>query len=259
MKNALLVVSFGTSFADTREKTIGALEKTLAAAFPDRAFYRAWTSGFIRRKLLKTTGETIDSVEDALDRMAADGVTDVLVQPTHMLPGEEFELVRKALEAGKGRFASLRLGAPLLSTPADTELLARAIEEIFASVKDSEMLCLMGHGSENLEPNVYEDLDLLFRAREKENFCVGTVEFQPGFEPVLERIRQRKPERVVLSPLMVVAGDHANNDMAGEEPDSWRSQVEAAGYPTECVLRGMGEYENIRTLYVAHAREASLL
>ena len=254
---ALLVVSFGTSYADTREKTIGALEAALASAFPDRRFYRAWTSGLIRRKIRKDTGEAIDSVEEALERMSADGVTDVLVQTTHMLPGEEFELLRSALAGAAGRFAAVSFGAPLLDAPGDAEALARAVEASFPDVGENEMLCLMGHGSEALKTNVYLSLNERFAAHGRDNIVVGTVEFDPGFAPVLERIRRREPDRVYLAPLMVVAGDHANNDMAGDEPDSWKSMVEAAGFPTVCVVRGMGEYPAVRELYVRHARAAA--
>lgn len=254
---ALLVVSFGTSYADTREKTIGALEAALAAAFPHRRFYRAWTSGFIRRKIRRDTGEAIDSVEEALARMSEDGVTDLLVQTTHMLPGEEYERLRSALAAAPDRFGSVWLGAPLLDTPEDAEALARAVEASFPELREEETLCLMGHGSQALKTNVYLALNERFAAHGRDNIVVGTVEFDPGFAPVMERIRRRKPERVYLAPLMVVAGDHANNDMAGTEPDSWKSMVEAAGFETVCVLRGMGEYPAVRELYVRRARAAA--
>ena len=270
-KKALLVVSFGTSYPETRKRTIDAMEKALADAFPDRTFYRAWTSRMIRNKLLRTTGEVIPSVEEALAAMAGDGVTDVLVQTTHMLPGEETDVLREALRAGRARFAALAMGAPLLASPEDVDALAfgdhpgavcaalaDVIEGLCPAV-EGELLCLMGHGSARIEDNVYRQLDERFRRHGREDICVGTVEFTPGFEPVLARIRERRPALVRLAPLMVVAGDHACNDMAGDEPDSWKSRIRAEGFPVECVLRGMGEYEAIRERYIRHAKDAAAL
>ncbi len=256
MSKGLLVVSFGTSVAETREKTIAAIERDLAAAFPERKFYRAWTSGIIRRKLSATEGLEIDSVEEALERMQADGITDLLVQPTHMLPGEEYGKVLRALDAAASRFARLRLGKPLLTAEADVNAVAALLEEAFSDVGPDELLALMGHGSAEAEPNYYLLLAEAFRRDGKDNFCIGTVEEAPGFAPVLEAARARKPKCVRMLPFMVVAGDHALNDMAGEGEDSWAGMLRKEGFAVDCILKGMGEFPRLRAMYTAKAKQA---
>ena len=256
MKKALLVVSFGTSVPETREKTIFALERELAAAFPDRKFYRAWTSGVIRKKLLRTEGMEIDSVHQALERMIADGVEDLLVQPTHLLDGEENRLMTEAIQAAAGQFKAVSIGAPLLSTAEDIAALAAVMREISPELAADEMFAWMGHGSGEMKDNVYEALNALFAGQGCRNVVVGTVEFDPGVDVVLERIRELKPRRTYLAPLMVVAGDHALNDMSGDEEDSWRALAEKEGTEPVCILRGLGEYKAVQALYAAHARAA---
>ncbi len=259
MKKGLLVVSFGTSCAETRALTIEALERDLAAAYPERKFFRAWTSGFIRKKLKASEGLSIDSVPEAMERILADGVTDLLVQPTHMMAGEEFSSVIDDIKAFRERFSSVSLGEPLLASSDDINLLAKALEQIFSSVGEDEMLALMGHGSSAVKENPYEKLNEVFAQDGFERFRVGTVEFEPGFAPILDAARLRRPERIHLAPLMVVAGDHALNDMAGDEEDSWSSRLKTEGFEVISVLKGMGEYASVREMYVSHANEAKLI
>ncbi len=259
MSKALLVVSFGTSFAETRKKTIEALEASLSAAFPERKPYRAWTSSIIRKKLLKTEGLQIDSVEEAMDRMLSQGITDLLVQPTHLMIGEEYRKAAEAIKAYQGRFSRMALGAPLLTTEADLLRMAKVLEESFGQVKENEMLALMGHGSAAAEPNPYVIINNALAADGYARFQIGTVEFEPGFEPLLETARKDKPKKIWLAPFMLVAGDHACNDMAGEEEDSWASRFRASGFETTCLLRGLGEYPAVQAMYAAHAGEAAVL
>ncbi len=257
MSKALLAVSFGTSFPETRHRTIDAIEETLAAAFPDRRLYRAWTSKRILKKLRERDGVCFDDLEQALARMAADGVTDLLVQPTFLLTGTETKLTRKTLAEWRGRFDAVALGEPLLTCGADVEELARALEERYGAIGEREMLALMGHGSEEAEFEPYVLLGAVFARDGYEHFKVGTVEFAPGFAPVLQAVRERHPARVTLAPLMVVAGDHANNDMAGDDEDSWKSMLEREGVQVECVLEGLGEIAGVRELYVRRAAKAA--
>lgn len=256
---ALLVVSFGTSFPETREKTIGAIEDDLAAAFPDRRFYRAWTSGVIRRKLKSATGETIDSVAEALARMAAGGMRDVLVQPTHMIAGEEYEKLCQELMQDKAMFSSVAVGTPLMAEEEDVAAVAKLLPALCPQVGREDMAVWMGHGSGALRMPVYEMLNEQLQNSGFDNHAVGTVEFAPGFEDVLRRVKKRRPHRVVLSPLMVVAGDHAVNDMAGDGPDSWKSRLRAEGVDVACVLKGLGEYAAVRALYTVRAGKARVL
>ena len=252
---AIMVVSFGTSYRETCERTIEALEADFCARFPERRFYRAWTSKIIRRKLA-AQGIIIDSVEDALDRMQKDGIKDLLVQTTHILPGEEYALTLNAVKEMRSAFSAVRIGAPLLSDQTDIAELARLLEDSFSQVECDSLLAFMGHGSGSLDAPVYEELENCFQRDGFANFCVGTVEFDPGFTPILERVRKEKPNKVYLTPLMVVAGDHANNDMAGDDPDSWRSQIAAEGIDTVCLLKGLGEYPAVRKMYIRHAEAA---
>ena len=258
MKKALLVVSFGTSLPATRERTITALEYALASAFPDRTFYRAWTSGMIRKKILTEEGLKIDSVAGALERMAADGVTDLLVQPTHLLDGEENRIMTAAVQTAAGSFESVRIGAPLLADDNDLDTMTDIMIREYPLEAD-QMFAWMGHGSSEMKVNVYERLNEILARKGADNVVVGTVEFEPEFTPVQERILSRKPRRVCMAPLMVVAGDHAVNDMAGNEEDSWKSLVTALGCEPLCILRGLGEYEAVRNMYVEHARNAAAL
>ncbi|MDO4865751.1 MAG: sirohydrochlorin cobaltochelatase [Clostridia bacterium] len=255
-RTALLAVSFGTAYEETRKKTLDAIEADLRAAFPERAFYRAWTSGTIRRKLALEKGIQIDSASEAVDRMLGDGVTDLLVQPTHMMAGGEYEALRQAIGAHARRFDTLRMGEPLLADVESLSDLADAILSTYAELRDDELLALMGHGSADSRFAAYELLDERFRASGHANICVGTVEHEPGIAPVLARVNARRPRKVTIAPLLVVAGGHAIRDMAGDGPESWKSQIGATGVQTECVLKGMGEYAAVRALYVKHARRA---
>ncbi len=259
MSKALLAVSFGTSFEDTRERTVGAIENALAKAFPDRKVYRAWTSGVIRRKLLKRDSLKIDSVEEALERLVAEGVTDLLVQPTFLLEGTETRLAREALIRYRDKFGTVRVGKPLLTDDGDVRELARALEERWAEIGPGQLLAFMGHGSEEAEFEPYTRLSRCFEEDGFPQMTVGTVEFTPGFAPVLETLRARRPEKVTLAPLMVVAGDHANNDMAGEEEDSWKSMLLKEGVEVDCRLEGLGEIPGVRELYVRRAAAAESL
>ena len=254
-EKALLAVSFGTSHAATRLRTIEAVESDLRKSFPERRFYRAWTSGMLRRKLEREEGVSIDSVADAFQRLLAEGVSDVLVQPTHLLPGEEFRRTEEAARAYAGRFSALALGRPLLAGDSDVKALARILEEAYPT-DAGELLVLMGHGSAGLAFPAYAALERQFRADGCPRVCIGTVEFEPGIAPVLARVRQEQPRRVLLAPLLAVAGDHVVNDMAGDEPDSWKNQIAREGPEVACRLTGLAEFEAVRALYVQHARAA---
>jgi sirohydrochlorin cobaltochelatase len=248
-KKAILVVSFGTAYPETRARTIDAIEADLASAFPDRRLSRAWTSGFIRRKL-KAAGTAIDSVAEAMERMANDGIEDVLIQPTHMLAGEEFDKLCSELAEWKASFASVSVGAPLLAEKSDVETLARLLPAVGPVLAENEMMIWMGHGSPHMELPVYSILNELAPP----GHCVGAMEGVPDFDSVLSHVRACRPAKVYLAPLMVVAGSHAVHDMAGASPDSWESRLQREGLAVECIFKGMGEYEAVRAIYTAHAR-----
>lgn len=254
-QKALLVVSFGTTHTDTREKTIDRIEQDLAAAFPDRALYRAWTSEKILHKL-RQSGVCIDTISQALARMAADGVTDVLVQPTHMIPGVENDVMLRKIADTSHHFSQITISTPLLYTPEDISAVAGLLAAEFSPLPDGTALVLMGHGSTHQAGAVYTALDRCCKAARHENIYIATVEGSPTLADILPALQQQTYTRILLAPCMIVAGDHAVNDMAGEDEDSWKNLLSAAGYTVRCLIRGLGEYPGIRQLFVRHALAA---
>ena len=254
---AILVVSFGTSYDDSREVTIGAIEHAIQAEFADYEVRRAFTSQIII-DILAERGLEIDNVEEALDRAVADGIDTLVVQPTHLMNGYEYTDLAEALEGYKDQFANLSLGAPLLSDDADYDAVVAAITEATADYDDGETaICFMGHGTEAESNAVYAKLQEILITGGQENYFIGTVEAEPSVEDVLYAVEEAgKYKKVVLLPLMVVAGDHANNDMAGDEEDSWKTIFTNAGYEVECVLEGLGQNEAIQKIYVDHTKAA---
>lgn len=244
----LLVVSFGTSYNDARRLSIGGVEDALQTAFPDWSVRRAFTSQIVLDHVKARDGVSIDNVPDALARAADNGVKTLVVQPTHLMNGFEYQ---ELAEAVRGRAAAI--GAPLLTSDDDFQRVADAVVSSTADYDDGQTaICLMGHGTEAASNGVYEKIQSFF----PERYYVGTVEASPSVEDVLSALRAERYTKVVLMPLMIVAGDHANNDMAGDEPDSWKSVLEGAGYEVTCVLRGLGELEAIQQLFVEHAQAA---
>lgn len=255
-KKALLVVSFGTSHAETRERTIGAIEKEIAAAYPDYEMRRAFTSGMILKVLEKRDKIMIDNVAEAMNRLVSDGFEEVLVQPTHVIPGDEYDQMVGDVMMFEDRFEKISIGAPLLSCTEDYRKVISAVMEQFPDLGEREALVLMGHGTEHPVNAVYAALDYQFKDMGYRNVFVGTVEAYPGVETVLKHVDAFRPEKVTMLPLMVVAGDHAVNDMAGDEEDSWKSIFEKAGHKVDCVLKGLGEFQSIRDIYLEHIARA---
>jgi sirohydrochlorin cobaltochelatase len=253
---AILVVSFGTSYNDTRAVTIDAIEEAIAKAFPDCKVYRAWTSRKIIAKLKKRDGIHIHTIEEAMITMEADGITDVVVQPTHVINGIENDQMKEEVLAYRDRFHSIRFGAPLLTSDKDQKALVQAIASEFHELRADEVLVLMGHGTMHEMNSVYETLDCRFKDMGYQNIFLGTVEAYPGIETLLRTVKKLNPVKVTLAPFMIVAGDHAKNDMAGDEPKSWMNQFKRAGFEVDTVLKGLGEYEGIRQLLVEHAKRA---
>lgn len=255
MKKAILVVSFGTSHLDTLEKTIAAIEQDLADAFQDRELYRAFTSGMIIRKLKTEYQMEIRDVAQAMEQMKKDGIRDVLVQPTHIIHGFEYEKMIEQLQPYRDQFEQIRIGTPLLADMADYQGAVKRIMEDAGLQKD-ETLVLMGHGTEHHTNAAYPALDYTFWAKGYTNVVVGTVEGFPEMDEVMKKLKEQKAEKILLMPFMIVAGDHAKNDMAGEEEDSWKSILEREGYEVRTALKGLGEIPGIRAMFVRHAREA---
>ena len=255
-EKALLVVSFGTSYAQTRERTIGAIEENLAERFRDRTVRRAWTSNFIIKKVAKTEGLIVDTPEEALEKLAEEGVKDVIVQPTHLSDGYENQRMMEIIRRYADRFERIAVGRPLLFTAEDRDAVAHLMPQLcLGDSEEDRALLLMGHGSEKHPVPVYEELQESFAKAGIRNVFVGTVEGTPSFEDAKALLDGSGYKKVVLAPLMIVAGDHAVNDLAGEE-DAWKSILVGEGYQTEVILAGLGEYEQMQNLFAEHAAQA---
>jgi sirohydrochlorin cobaltochelatase len=256
-KKVILVVSFGTSYNDTRALTIDATEAAIAAAYPDYEVRRAFTSQIIIDKLKDRDGLDIKNVDQAMQQLVADGVGTLVVQPTHVMSGFEYDEMKASIEPYAANFASLVYGAPLLSSVDDYLALVEAFKtEIAPDVAADTALVLMGHGTHHFANATYAALDYVFKDQGMANVFVGTVESYPDLDTVMAHVQAGGYSKVILQPLMVVAGDHANNDMAGDEEDSWKTVFKSEGFEVETVLRGLGEYEAIQAMYVAHVGDA---
>ena len=253
MGKAILAVSFGTSHMDTLDKTIGAIERSIEEHFPEYRLYRAFTSGMILKKLRKMKGLEFYNVKDAMERMAADGMETVIVQPTHIINGIENDKMLEDLMMYADRFQKIRVGKPLLSSADDYKKAIHAVMEEVELAED-ETLVLMGHGTDHHANSAYPTLEYTFHLLGYRQVLVGTVEGFPDFNNVLTKLEITGTKKVVLMPFMVVAGDHAKHDMAGDE-DSWKSELEEAGYEVRTILKGLGELKGIRNLFVEHIEE----
>lgn len=253
-KKGILAVSFGTSHNDTRKITIDAIEKEMQDAFPAYSLYRAWTSKMIIKKVNSRDGIHICTVKEAMEQMLQDGITDVLVQPTHVINGIENDLMKEDALAFQEQFHSISFGDPLLTSEQDNLAVIDAITSEFKHLNKDEVLVLMGHGTTHYANAIYAALDYTFKDKGYDNIFLGTVEAYPTMESLLKMVHAYQPKKVVLAPFMIVAGDHAKNDMASNEPDSWYSQFKAEGYDVEPVLKGLGEYPGIRKLFIEHLK-----
>ena len=254
----ILVVSFGTSYNDSRELTIGGIEGAIAKAFPDYTVARAFTADTIIKILKERDNISVDNVDEALTRAASNGVKTLVVQPTHLMDGFEYTDLQKTLSKYEGKFSKVVLSTPLLTTDEDFSRVADAITAKTKKFDDGKTaIVFMGHGTEAESNGVYAKMQDVLASKGYANYYVGTVEAKPSVEDLLASVKAKGSyKKVVLLPLMVVAGDHANNDMAGDEDDSWKSVFKAAGFEVECVLEGLGQDSAIQQIYVDHVKKA---
>ena len=256
MKKAVLVVSFGTSYIKAGEKNIDPIEQDIAGALPGWELRRAYTSSMIIKKLRERDGIQVDNMRQALKRLREEGYDHILVQPTHVIPGIEYEGMREDIRQEENGFACIACGLPLLACEEDFDQAANAMVQDVASYYEAGMeIVFMGHGSDHQANEAYRRLAGKLRER-GERYHIGTVEAKPDLEDVKQSAKNSQSKKVLLQPLMIVAGDHAHNDMAGEE-DSWKTCLEEAGFEVTCRLRGMGEIGAIRELFVSHVRKAA--
>ena len=278
-ENEILVVSFGTSFNDSRTEDIGGIEKALQKANPDWSVRRAFTSQIIINHVQARDGEKIDNVNQALERAVDNQVKNLIIQPTHLMHGAEYDELMSVLSEYESQFETVKVAEPLLGelgTDAsaineDKKTVAKAIVEeasktagydsVDEAKQGSVAFVLMGHGTSHLAKVTYSQMQTQMSALGYQNVWVGTVEGEPeetACEAILDAVKKAGYKKIVLRPLMVVAGDHANNDMAGEEEDSWKSIFEGSGAfeSVDAQIAGLGSMKKIQDLYVAHTKNA---
>ncbi len=273
----LLVVSFGTSFNDSRVADIKSIEDALQAANPDWSVRRAFTAQIIINHIQARDGEKIDNMEQALERAVANGVKQLVVQPTHLMHGAEYDEMCAAIDKVRDKFESVEIAEPMLGEVgsdaavinADKEAVAKAVvaaalsesgyESTAAAKEAGVAYVLMGHGTAHVAKVTYSQMATQMDKLGYENVFIGTVEGEPedtSCEAVIAAVKEAGYTTVVLRPLMVVAGDHANNDMAGADEDSWKTMFEAAGLTVNCQISGLGRIADVQALYVAHTKAA---
>ena len=277
--NELLVVSFGTSFNDSRAKDIKGIEDALQAAYPDWSVRRAFTAQIIINHVQARDGEKIDNMQQAMDRAVANGVKNLVVQPTHLMHGAEYDEMMEMIDDYRDKFESVAVAEPLLGEVGadatvineDKEAVAKAVtaeavatagyDSVEAAAKDGTAFVFMGHGTSHTAKVSYSQMQTAMQTLGYDNVFIGTVEGEPestSCENVIEAVKAAGYTKVVLRPLMVVAGDHANNDMAGADEDSWLSQFEASGAfdSVDCQIAGLGGVADVEQLYIAHTKAA---
>lgn len=253
MKKAILVASFGTSYKEARKRTIGAIEESIKTEFEEYKVYRAFTSKIIKKKLEKE-GLFIFDAPQALEKMLEDGIEELLIQPTHIINGTEYDLLREEIAPYLEKFKTVRIGRPLLTKHEDYMELADIIKESYP-VEEDEALVLMGHGSEHPANSSYPAFEYVLKDRGYDNIFVGTVEGYPALEEVKKQLVKKQIQKVCLAPMMIVAGDHAHNDMVGDE-ESWKMELEEEGYQVRYSLKGLGELQGVHKMFIRNAKEA---
>lgn len=278
-ENEILVVSFGTSFNDSRVADVKGIEDAIQKANPDWSVRRAFTAQIIINHVQARDGEAIDNMDQALERAAANGVKNLVIQPTHLMHGAEYDELMESVEAYREKFETVKVAEPLLGevgedaavVNADKEIVAKAItkaavkeagyDSLKAAKKDGAAFVFMGHGTSHTAKVSYSQMQSQMEALEYKNVFIGTVEGEPeetSCEAVIDAVKQAGYKKVILRPLMVVAGDHANNDMAGEDEDSWISMFKASGNfdSVDAQIVGLGSIDAIQKLYVEHTADA---
>ena len=278
-ENELLVVSFGTSFNESRATDIGGIEAALEAAYPDWSVRRAFTAQIIINHVQARDDEAIDNIDQALARAKENGVKNLVIQPTHLMHGAEYDELTAAVDAVKGDFESVRIAEPLLGEVGedatavndDKKAVAEAVtaeavkeagyDSLDAAAQDGTAFVFMGHGTAHVAKVTYSQMQAQMDALGYANVFIGTVEGEPeetSCENIIARVKEAGYKKVILRPLMVVAGDHANNDMAGDEEDSWKSMFKADGSfeSVDCQIAGLGRIPEVQALYVTHTGAA---
>lgn len=253
MKKAILVVSFGTSYLEGIKKSICKIEETIADNFKEYDVFRAFTSHFIIEKLKEKHNLCINTPEEALEDLFNKGYQEVIVQPLHMIAGEEFQYIKNVLNTYKSKFGVIKLGRPIFyyqgedDLPEDYTLFIKSIEDI---LNRNKATVLIGHGTVHPSTATYGCLQTVLENEGYKNVFIGTIEGYPGFNEVTNRVKRNNIEEVTLMPLLVVAGEHVKNDISSDDEDSWKSMFEREGIKVNIIMKGLGEYDEFNKLYI---------
>lgn len=256
MNRAIVIVHFGTTHQDAIRKALDPFVNDVRNAFCDYEVTEVYSSGFIRKALARKHGITKPSLEEVLDRLSEEGCEEVIVQPTVLMMGIEYDRISKTIEQYQSRFSSIVLGRPLISSRADYDTIIEILDcEYDIRKNPGDAFLFMGHGSEHPGEAIFAAMDYRMKHDGMRNAYVGTVEGYPSLEVVLPDVILADPEVVYIIPMLIVAGDHAVNDMAGDDEASWKSRIEAAGYDVVPVIKGLGEIPGIRNMVIDHIRD----
>lgn len=255
-KKAMLVVSFGTSYADTRAVTIEATEKRFEEKFAGYDVFRAFTSQTIINILSERDNIEVMNVKEAMEHLKKEGYGQVVVQSLHIMNGAEYDDLVEVVREYEKDFSSVSIGKAMLTSHEDYEKTIEALENQLPQLAENEAVVFMGHGTHHEANAVYAALEYAFHAKGHENVFVGTVEGFPVIDDIKRQLKKNNISKVTLMPLMLVAGDHAQNDMAGDEEDSWKVILRKEGYDVDIYMHGLGENEGIQNIFIEHAEMA---
>ncbi|MBF0777639.1 sirohydrochlorin cobaltochelatase [Streptococcus cuniculi] len=251
MSKAILVVSFGTTYPETRKKTIEACEEAIQTAFPELTVYRAFTSTVVIRRIKQHEGLEIPTVAEALETLYEAGIQEVYIQPLHMILGGEYEKIVHQARVFQDKFHVLKIAKTLLSSEADYEAVRAVLLEKYGYFGPETATVLMGHGSQHYAFTAYAAMDHMLKGTPVR---IGCVESYPPVSLIEKELQEEGVKTIHLAPFMLVAGDHATNDMTSDEEDSWNTYFKSRGYQVETHLVGLGEYPEIQALYIAHLK-----
>lgn len=253
MKKAIIVTSFGTTHQDTREKTIDVLCADIKQNYPEYEVRQVFTSKIVRQRILENEGKTIHNLGDELERLVSEGYQEIVIQSTHIIPGSEFHKIYMFMKRVKKENITIKVGKPLLTSLEDYEEMVEYLTSAFTPESAHEITLFMAHGTEHASFTSYVTLAYMLSGS---SIYMACVESYPHLSTLLPQLKAANVEKVNLRPFMLVAGDHAKNDMASDEEDSWKTQLIQAGFEVETHVQGLGEFKPVRERYLAHLEEA---
>ena len=254
-RTAILVVSFGTTHTETYQKTIAVIEKEIQNHYPNYPLYSAWTSSVIRKIVKSRDQKHIFSVTEALEQMYKDGMTHIIVQPTHIIDGIENTAMKNDIEKLSSYFTHISIGEPLLASTQSIQTIANILIHQW-NLKDDELLVYIGHGSKCETTVVYNQINHKLREKNCTNIIIGTMQSNPSIKDIIEYLNCTAIRKIILVPFMIVAGSHAHKEIAGNEETSWKSIFESHGYHVNCILKGLGEIADIREIFIHHIEQS---